>query len=71
MGGAIPGLVVLSPIMKQTEEARGSKQHPSVASLHQLLPQVLALLEQCRESVSQINPFLPSLVLVTGVSSRQ
>ena len=33
MGGAIPGQVVLVSIKKQAEQARGSKQHPSVASV--------------------------------------
>jgi hypothetical protein len=42
MGGAIPGLVVLSSVRKQAEQAMGrkaSKQHPPWP-LHQLLLQV-------------------------------
>ena len=82
MGGAIPGLMVLGSISKQTEQARGSKPVSSTPlwPLHQLLPPVLPCLssypdffgdEQQCGSVSQINLFLPNLLFGHGVSSEQ
>jgi hypothetical protein len=75
VGGAIPSLVVLGSIRKQAEKAmeKGSKQHPSwsISSCLQVPDQVsINDGPQCR-SVSQINPFLSSLLFDHGVSSQQ
>ena len=74
VGGAIPGLVVLGSIKKQSEQTMGSKQVSSIPPwpLHQLLPPgscpagvpVLTYFgnEQQRGSVSQINPLIANLL---------
>jgi hypothetical protein len=72
VGGTISGLVVLGSIREQAEQARGGKPVKNIPPwpLHQLLlpdllsssPDILGD-EQQYESVSQINPFLPNLLL--------
>ena len=79
MGGAIPGLVVLAYIRKQTEQAIGNKSVSSTPSwlLYQLLPlgsylaRVTAFTDFDNEvllyaPVSEISPFLSNLLLAMG-----
>jgi hypothetical protein len=74
VGGTISGLVVLSSIRKQAEQARGGKPVKNIppCPLHQLLlPDLLEfqlrhplVINSNVESVSWINPFLPNCFLV-------
>ena len=73
MGGAIPGLAVLGSITKQAEKAMVSKPiHglcmsflPPGSFLLEFLPSLLLMMD-CLfyGTVSEINPFLPKLLLV-------
>ena len=68
MCGTISGLVVLGPIRKQADQARGSISVKNISSLplHQLMLPVLLTSfsheQQCR-NVSRVNPFLHNLLL--------
>jgi hypothetical protein len=79
VGGANSGLVVLGSIREQAEQARGGK--PIRTSLHGLCISSCFLTclssspdffgdEQQHGSVSQINPFLPNLLLGHDVCAR-
>ena len=65
MCGAIPGLVVLGSMRNQAEQA--SSQHPHSRSIGSCLqvPALSALEDELLfGTVSEINPFLPRLLLV-------
>ena len=77
VGGAIPGLVVLSSVRKQAEQARGSKpvSRPPPWPLHQLLPPGscpawVPVLTSFRAMLTcKFNkPFFPNLLFGHGVS---
>jgi hypothetical protein len=82
MGGAIPGLVVLGSIKRQTEQAIGNTSGSSIPPwlLHQFLPPVFCPVrvlvfisfydEQGYGSVNQISPVLPSLLFGHGILSQ-
>lgn len=84
VGNAVPGLVVLDSIRKQIDQVRGKqvgKQHLSTASASDPASRILPCSSSCPlisfsdeqecVSVSQMNPFLPTLSLGHGVFSLQ